>query len=105
MINWATIIIEGLAIVLSLATFVVLFIILRWIAKSKTSNSIRICPNCGSLNYVHLKKGPNDTYFVASIRGSNYYECLDCKYTGVFPLINKDKVEGFRKSLSQNKNV
>lgn len=101
MVDWANIVIQGLAIVLSLAAFVVLFIILHWIAKKKNSNSVRVCPNCGSINHVHLKKGPNDTYFIASIRGSNYYDCLDCKFSGVFPVIDKDKLDDFRKSLNE----
>ena len=105
MVDWANVIIQGLAIILSLAAFIVLFIILHWLAKHRNPKSVRVCPKCGSTNHIHLKKGPDDTYFVASIRGSNYYDCLDCNFSGVFPLIDKNKLDSFRKSLKENKNV
>ena len=62
-----------------------------------------ICPKCGSLNILHEKKGPSDTYFIASLRSGNYFSCIDCGYEGECPLILKSEVSSFQKTI-RNKN-
>ena len=54
---------------------------------------IHICPRCGSTNL-----GPMLGVGKYNAR-PNVYECKDCMYNGVCPLIDEDNVQAFKENL------
>lgn len=105
MVDWAFIGIQALSIVLAVGAILLVFILLNRLAakREKKRVDMYVCPICGSVNIIHEKKGPGDTYFIGSLRSNNNFICLDCNYDGVCPLILKSDLEKFRKDLKSKK--
>lgn len=106
MVDWVFIGIQTLSIVLSVGAMLLVFIFLNKLAAKREKKRVDMyaCPICGGVNLIHEKKGPRDTYFIASLRSNNYFTCVDCNYEGVCPLILKSDIEKFRKDLKSKKN-
>lgn len=60
-----------------------------------TKEFIKICPQCGSNNVT------STSTLIGAI--GNFSTCKSCGYGGVFPEIEKDKVEKFKKMLRRQK--
>lgn len=96
-----------LIIILFLASYFSIKFFINTAKKSAiNSKDAYICPNCGSTSFSSSSKQLSGTGL--SLRGaistSNKYICNGCDYEGIFPIIDKNSIEDFRKSL-KNKNA
>lgn len=97
---------EILSRILSIVFVIVGLLIIYWITKraaikkAKNTKDAYICPKCGSLKVQMATKLPPAARFIGTA-GSQNFECLDCKYEGICPIINKDYIESFRKNLKK----
>jgi predicted RNA-binding Zn-ribbon protein involved in translation (DUF1610 family) len=103
MVDWISLGIQALSIVLSVAAILLVFVFMHKLAVKREKNRLDmyVCPTCGGTNIVHEKKGPKDTFFVGSLKSSNFFVCHDCKYEGACLLILKTELEDFRKDLKK----
>ena len=58
------------------------------------NNYVKICPKCGNINL------PSRTSFTDMLMPTQE-KCNKCNYAGLFPEININDIEDFRKSLKE----
>ncbi len=68
------------------------------IKAAEKSGDITICPKCGGLD-----RSPSTTSIFIGYSPVIKYKCNNCKYEGIFPLVNKNEIESFRKDLKRSK--
>ncbi len=106
MIDWINLGLEITSIILAVGSILFVIYLLDKLAgiNEKKKVDTYICPKCGSLNIIHEKKGPTDTYFIASLKSTNFFNCIDCGYKGECPIILKSEVIQFQKEIKDSKN-
>ena len=60
---------------------------------------LMICPKCGSTNSRSLDKTPLGVKFLGGISPQMFYECLDCGYEGIFPIIDESDVKQYQTEI------
>lgn len=79
------------------------YLLIKRNAKKHAENTkeVLICPKCGSLRLERINN-PGDIV-MGEVSSKNTFECGDCNYNGLAPMIDKKDVEYFRKELKKNK--
>ena len=86
-------------IVFYISYFIIKKIAIKDVEKAKET---LICPQCGSLNMYQAPSpgmpGGTLPIFGAPTKPAKY-KCNDCGYEGIFPIIDRNKIDQFRREL------
>jgi hypothetical protein len=95
-------IIEIIAIIVTLFIFWIIFTILYKPKKEKKVIWVPMCPKCGSVNVksTFLKGGS----IMQSVSTSKS-RCMDCKNVGLFPEVDIESLEDVRKQMKSRKSI
>ena len=83
----------------SIIYFVVKPLLIRSIKHKETTT---ICPKCGSTQHRTVAIGNAGANLIMGT-APHIYSCQNCRFQGVFPIIDKKDVESFRKELKNTK--